>query len=327
MLTRIKIRHFKLFEEVELDLGQHVVLVGPNNSGKTSLLQAIALWEIGLKNWLAKRYYEIRTTKRPNRIAINRYDLVALPVPSSNQLWHQLHMRSTEKAKANKVKTNNLFIEITVHGLGWSCGLEFDYANSESIYCRPLHTEEQEIFEIPKQASKVKISHLPSMSGLIANELRLDPGAINVRLGEGRTAEVLRNLCWQLASLDDGRWEHYCNQIDSLFGVRLIEPVYIGERGEIAMAYKNNDGVVLDLSASGRGQQQTMLLLAHMMLNPGSVLLLDEPDAHLDILRQRQIYSLLKESAEQTNSQIIAATHSEVLLNEATGQDTLIELT
>ena len=328
MLTRIKIRHFKLFEEVELDLGQHVVLAGPNNSGKTSLLQAIALWEIGLKNWLANRYREIRTTKRPDRVAINRKNLTALPVPSSNQLWHQLQMRSIEKTKANKVKTNRLLIEITVYGLGWSCGFEFHYANSESIYCRPLRTEEQKTLTIPEQASKAKITYLPPMSGLIANELRLDPGAIDVRLGEGRTAEILRNLCYQLASLDGGQWEHYCNQIDSLFGVRLIEPVYIGERGEIAMAYKNNDGVLLDLSASGRGQQQTMLLIAHMMLNPGSVLLLDEPDAHLEILRQRQIYSLLKENAEQTNSQIIAATHSEVLLNEAAGQqDTLIELT
>jgi hypothetical protein len=34
------------------------------------------------------------------------------------------------------------------------------------------------------------------MSGLAANETRLDPGAISVRLGEGRTAEVLRNLCY-----------------------------------------------------------------------------------------------------------------------------------
>ena len=80
----------------------------------------------------------------------------------------------------------------------------------------------------------------------------------------------------------------------------------------------------LDLSSAGRGLQQTLLLLAYMYANPGAVLLLDEPDAHLEILRQRQIYQLLTETAEETDSQIIAASHSEVLLNEATGRDMVI---
>lgn len=324
MFTRIKIKHFKLFEEVDLELGQHVVLVGPNNSGKTSLLQAIALWEIGLKKWPANRGYGTPTTKRRYSVAINRNDLVSLPVPSSNQLWHQLRLRSTEREKERINTTKNRLIEISVYGVDWSCGFEFNYANSESIYCRPLRTETQEAVINAKQASKVKIAYLPPMSGLMANELRLDPGAIDVRLGEGRTAEVLRNLCYQLVNLKDNQWDHYRDQIKSLFGVQLNKPMYIGERGEITMAYKIGDGKPLDLSTSGRGQQQTMLLLAHMMVNPGSVLLLDEPDAHLEILRQRQIYSLLRENAEQTGSQIIAASHSEVVLNQAAGQDTLI---
>jgi hypothetical protein len=52
--------------------------------------------------------------------------------------------------------------------------------------------------------------------------------------------------------------------------------------------------------------------------------LLDEPDAHLEILRQRQIYSLLTETARKTGSQIIAASHSEVLLNEAADKDVVV---
>ena len=90
------------------------------------------------------------------------------------------------------------------------------------------------------------------------------------------------------------------------------------------MTYRTHDGLRLDLSACGRGQQQTMLLLAHMAANPGSVLLLDEPDTHLEILRQRQIYQVLSETADETRSQIIAASHSEVMLNEAAGRDVLI---
>jgi predicted ATP-dependent endonuclease of OLD family len=39
MLTQLIIRNFKLFDEVAIELGERVVFVGPNNSGKTSALQ------------------------------------------------------------------------------------------------------------------------------------------------------------------------------------------------------------------------------------------------------------------------------------------------
>lgn len=49
MLTHLTIRNFKQFEDVSIELGSPVVFIGPNNSGKTTALQALALWEIGLR--------------------------------------------------------------------------------------------------------------------------------------------------------------------------------------------------------------------------------------------------------------------------------------
>jgi hypothetical protein len=90
------------------------------------------------------------------------------------------------------------------------------------------------------------------------------------------------------------------------------------------MSYESQRGTELDLSSSGRGCQQTLLVLAHLYANPGTVLLIDEPDAHLEILRQRQVYQLITEVAREHGSQIIAASHSEVLLNEAADRDTVV---
>jgi ABC-type nitrate/sulfonate/bicarbonate transport system ATPase subunit len=162
------------------------------------------------------------------------------------------------------------------------------------------------------------------MSGLASNETRLDEGAIDVRIGEGRTAEVLRNLCWRVLQSGVAPWKRIVERMQALFGVTLDDPRYIKERGEITMSFRTSGGVRLDLSASGRGQQQTLLLLARLAANPGAVLLLDEPDAHLEVLRQRQIYQVLTEAAAETNSQIIAASHSEVILNEAADRDTVV---
>jgi energy-coupling factor transporter ATP-binding protein EcfA2 len=331
MLTRLTVRNFKRFAEVEIELGNPVVFVGPNNSGKTTALQALALWQIGVSRWNEKRSGSPTPEKRPG-VTINRRDLIAIPVPDANLLWRDLHVRDVRRQNG-KPRTRNIRIDIIVEGVtdgkAWSCGLEFDYANEESLYCRPLQIAEEppERMVIPPQAGGVRVAFLPPMSGLASNETKLELGAINVRLGEGRTAEVLRNLCYLLfyeRPSGARAWTTLTAQMQDLFGVILDEPVYLAERGEIAMTYRNPPNIRLDLSTAGRGLQQTLLLLAHLLVNPGSVLLLDEPDAHLEILRQRQIYQVLSEAARTQNCQIIAASHSEVLLNEAADRDVVV---
>jgi ABC-type taurine transport system ATPase subunit len=325
VLTRLFIRNFKLFDEVEIELGERVVFVGPNNSGKTSALQALALWSAGVRRWVERRGAGV--PKERAGVTINRRDLIAVPVPSANLLWRDLHVREGYR-EGDKTKTRNVVIQVDVEGVSegraWKTSLEFDYANEESFYCRSRVGVDGTRLEVPAAAAEARLAYLPPMSGLLSNETRLDSGAIDVRVGEGRTAEVLRNLCWQALERSDGQWNKVVQRMKALFGIDLDEPRYIKERGEIVLTFRTSGGVQLDLSSSGRGQQQTLLLLAHMAANPGAALLLDEPDAHLEVLRQRQIYQVLTEAAIESHSQIIAASHSEVMLNEAADRDTVV---
>ena len=347
MLTKLTIRNFKRFGDVEIELGNPVVFIGPNNSGKTTALQALALWEIGLRLWTEKRSGKRTPEKRPG-VTINRRNLIAVPVPNANLLWRSLHVRDVKKVGGNQ-QTSNVLIELIVEGVSegksWTCGLEFYYANEESFYCRPIRLANDPagaLMTIPEEATKVRVAFLQPMSGLLANETRLERGAINVRMGEGRTAEVLRNLCYMIYRDEDRSdqplspspridnrhgetpWDTLRNQIKRLFGVELDPPKYTAERSEIEMTYKDAAGVRLDISSSGRGLQQTLLLLSHLRVNPRSVLLLDEPDAHLEILRQREIYQQLTEAAGEQESQVIIASHSEVILSEAADRDTVV---
>lgn len=337
MLTRLRIRNFKRFDNADIELGRAVVFIGPNNSGKTTALQALALWDIGVRRWNEKRGGKVSPEQRPG-VTINRRDLISIPIPDANLLWRALHVRDVDQVwddeKKKKVpKTENIRIDVTVDGVtddrAWSCGLEFDYANEESFYCRPLRIgngKKPQRLEVPPQAAQTRVAYLPPMSGLAAVEPKWEPGRISVLLGEGQTAQVLRNLCFQIHSPVDprGPWGSLVSDISGLFGVDLQPPKYISERGEITMEYKDLQGTRLDLSSSGRGLQQTLLLLSHLYANPGTILLLDEPDAHLEILRQRQTYQLLTEVAKKHGSQIIAASHSEVVLNEAANRDVVI---
>src|SRR5215472_12992902 len=265
MLTKLKIRNFKRFGNIEVDLGNPVVFIGPNNSGKTSALQALTLWQVGLSRWNERWKGKGTPEKRPG-VTINRRDLVAVPVPDANLLWRNLHVRDVKRTDTGQ-DTKNIRVDIIVEGVtsdkSWKCGLEFDYANEESFYCRPLRDngDSGKRMLIPDQAAETLVAFLPPMSGLAATETRLDQGAINVRVGEGQTAAVLRNLCFAVHSNKPELWEKLVEQIQALFGSVLESPRYIPERGELEMAYVEK-GVRLDLSSSGRGLQQTLLLLA-----------------------------------------------------------------
>lgn len=332
MLTKLIVKNFKRLGEVEIELGNPVVFIGPNNSGKTTALQALSLWYVGLKKWREKYHGRTVPEQRPG-VTINRRDLHALPVSSARLLWRNLAVRDVQREEG-KPKTQNVRIDITVEGVtngeAWKCGFEFDYANPESFYCRPLRENEDASLRmaVPPDAASMAVAFLPPMSGLSDREFMKQQGEIEFLIGQGRTAEVLRNLCFQLVVLDDHNnrniWSRVSAEIENLFGIKLKRPNYTPDRSEIEMTYLDNGDIELDIASSGRGLQQTLLLLAYLAINPNSVLLLDEPDAHLEILRQRQIYQLLSDISQAYGSQIIAASHSEIILNEAADRDVVV---
>lgn len=323
MITKVKVVGFKKLEG-EFELSQTSVLVGPNNSGKTSALQAIILWQTGLVKWA-----EIRknfSAKKRTGVAINRKDLLAIPIPSAKQLWKDLNVREVSRESGKQV-TNNITIEVYVEGFlngaPWQLGFEFDYVNAESFYCRPILPEGHAMETAVKAALSEKIGFLPPMSGLAVEEDKLEMGSINFRIGEGRTAEVLRNLCLHVLTESPEKWKSLCVKISRLFDVQVNNPEYDGATGKISMTYIER-GKEMDLSNGGRGFHQILLILAYIYANKNTVILLDEPDAHLEILRQRQVYNVLSDVLKEENSQLIVATHSEVILAEAIQRDKII---
>lgn len=312
----IRIHNFKVFgDEKTIELDQPSVLIGPNNSGKTTVLQALALWSIGVKKW-----YGIKGSSKSTKnvtTGINRLEIIQVPVQEAKYFWKNTVIR--------KGSTNYLPLKITVgiefKGKVEECCLSFTHYTPEVIYCQP---DEKTIInkDLLEYASSLNIEILYPMSGITTEETLLPEGRINVLVGEGKTAEVLRNLCYHIWENDEVHKTNYWKEITALnkqlFHIDLLEPQFNRIRGSIELKYKKADiKSPLDIALSGRGQQQILLLIAYIYAHQKSIILLDEPDAHLEILRQRQIFALLKNLADKNDNQIIIATHSEVILDEA----------
>jgi hypothetical protein len=98
-----------------------------------------------------------------------------------------------------------------------------------------------------------------------------------------------------------------------LFGVDLWPPDPTG--AHIVAEYSPPGGARYDIASAGSGFQQVLMLLAFLHARPGSVLLLDEPDAHLHVILQDAIYGELRRVAADQRSQLVVATHSEVIID------------
>lgn len=316
----IKIRNFKIFgDEIEVILDQPSVLIGPNNAGKTSVLQALALWSFAVKSWFQSKG-DTKATKNLSS-GINRLNLTQLPVQNARFLWNNTEVR--------KGSTELIPLEITIgieyNGKIHNCMMSFTQQSAEIIYCVP-NKDFLENRDLMLFAAGINVNLLYSMSGVAIEEVLLPEGRINSLIGQGQTSEVLRNLCYMVYESDNKEdWNELTTLMERLFQVRIQPPKFIVSRGIIELKYKSvNVKNNLDIAMAGRGLQQFLLLFSYLYSHKNSVLLLDEPDAHLEILRQKTIYTILKRLTHTHNNQLIIATHSEVILNEAA--DTNLEL-
>ena len=309
-LHYLEIRNFKGFgDRTRIELDHPAVLAGPNNCGKTTALQAIALWSQGVQTWLDRKGRA--PPKERTATGLNRLGMVAVPVRSTRDYWHNMAVRTGPR---------NIPLEITLGVLHENrvrpVTMRFRCQGDEMVYCTPDEAT-LEASEFIEAGAGLNVRLLYPMSGIETEEPIIQPGRIDVLLGQGQTAQVLRNLCLMVARENPAAWSRVGKLMARLFGVALEDPAETG-RGAIDLFYRQS-GVrrPVDIALAGRGLQQMLLILAYMHSHPRSVLLIDEPDAHLEILRQRQAYVLLRDVAAGNDSQVILVTHSEVILGEA----------
>lgn len=310
LLHYLEIENFKRFgNKQRIELEHPAVLIGPNNCGKTSAVQALALWSQAVQTWYDVR--KISSAKERTATALNRLNIVAVPVQRTRFFWHNTVVRT-----GNKDITLTLTVGVEFKGQVVSLPMRFRNQGDELVYCTPDESVVANL-ELLKYAASIRVELLYPMSGLETEEAILQPGRIDVLLGQGQTAQVLRNLCLMVAKDTPDDWTRIVALMHRLFNVTLETPQET-TRGAIEMRYKQ-PGVreVLDVSSSGRGFQQMLLIFAYLYSHKGSVLLVDEPDAHLEILRQKQVYVLLRDIATENQSQVVMVTHSEVILDEA----------
>ena len=318
MITRLTLRNFKSIREQVYDFTRFDLLVGRNNSGKSTVLQALAIWQFCVD--------EFHRAKRSGSkgIQVILPNFTALPLPEFNLLWKD----RTDRHWPNK-KQEYILIEIVIEwrgpdGENYSFGVSLRYHSKQTIYAIP--TDGWAAFrDYDKPGILPRIAYVPPFSGLEPTEEWRDNGPIRQQVGKAQPGSVLRNLllwvCPPPEPDEKGRipkghkhpeaWSELTGLVQRWFSVRLMEPDYRkGVDTRITVEYLQDDKRY-DIIAGGSGFHQTLTLLAFLHGYGPTTILLDEPDAHLHVNLQREILDYFKRKSAETGIQFLVATHAE----------------
>ena len=322
MIHKLTLRNFKSVGDQPYVFTDFDLLVGRNNSGKSTVLQALAIWQFCVD--------EFHRAKRSGSTGIQIVlpNFTALPVPEFNLLWKDRTDRFYPTENGSK-KQKFILIEILVEwrdpeNVSRAFGVELRYHSPQTIYATPVGGWAA-FRECEKTSHLPRIAFVPPFSGLEPSEKWLDVAPTRQQVGKGQPGSVLRNLLLRVCppppkdatgKVEKGYkvpddWTELANVVQRWFSVELLPPQYDSAKDvHIGVEYRQN-GKTYDLISGGSGFHQTMTLLAFLYGYQPTTILLDEPDAHLHVNLQREILDYFKKKSAEKGVQFLIATHAE----------------
>jgi predicted ATPase len=307
MIRRFTIKGFKRFEqETVIDLDGVTVLIGANNSGKSTILHALTLFQ-----------YCIDTTRKANSNGPNAKEITlvsrtvspdefgVLPVADPADLWPNGRVSAGGKPRPMVLRAE------FANGAQVSFELKISY-NRFSIVPSLQGDVQRAIWER-------EIRLVPIFSGFLPREEYLTPPARLDRMRLQRHGEMVRNLLWDLRENAKPRWSKLQELLAQLFPDSSVAVDFDIEVDRFLRATYRDSSLERerDVIAAGSGFHQALQIFASVLAPGAGTILLDEPDAHLHARLQGQLMSILSQLASEEGEQFVLATHSPQLLNAA----------
>jgi predicted ATPase len=313
MIYKLILRNFKKIKEETFLFNNFDLIVGSNNSGKSTILQALAIWQFCVEQ------FRLTRKKGQNGIQIVLPNFTALPVPEFNLLWKdKTDRRYEDDTQTGKKSQIYIYIEIDVY---WKNAnneeknfcVQMRYQSPQAVYAKPQNGW-VDFKQLDQSGNMPYIVYVPPFSGLEPHEKWLAEGNVRQNVGKAQPGSVLRNLLYRVVSGQEipieqnSDWNEIVLRVKEWFGIELLPPQYDPLTStEIIVEYQS-DKKQFDVISGGSGFHQILTLLAFMYgYKRATTILFDEPDAHLHVSLQRQIINYFK----QSKMQFLIATHSE----------------
>jgi hypothetical protein len=295
-LKKLLLRDFKRVKNVALDLKNLNVIVGGNNSGKSSVLQGVHFF---LTAAIASR--------EAGRDTYKQEMLLFCPAQKFEELGHG-------GPYTNQSHKGNLTLSARLPD-----GIEAEYLvsiyrgrNEGNVGC--TRSGNQILGNTITDSEKLFSIYVPGLAGIPPSEQYRTISVVRRGVASGEANLYLRNVIFQIAV------KKQLNRLEGL--MRRIFPyfnIYVSFNGSrdlfINVTLRTTYGAnAYSLDLAGTGVLQALQIFSYVTLFEPQLLLLDEPDSHLHPDNQTLLANALRVIVSETSTQVILATHSRHLV-------------
>ncbi|MDH4239561.1 MAG: AAA family ATPase [Phycisphaerae bacterium] len=311
-LRTVHIKRFKNIEDAPFDLDKINVIVGANNSGKSSILQAIhfaigTIQSMNLQGFLSGGGGSRRQTVDPSKlIYVPSENVHALG--SGGRLWEDAH--------------KSVQIELTLDS-GNVIGMSVLKGRNRNIQVSLSDVSTARSIANLEQPFTI---FTPGLAGIAKAEQHVSDGVLLRTIARGDANIVLRNTLLRLwdERTSNENWNKFIFDLKEIFPSIDIQVKYATRTDEFINVYIDTEAGEIPLELAGTGVLQTVQILSYINYFSPRIIVIDEPDSHLHPNNQRLLCSLLSMIADDRGVQILLSTHSRHVIDSLQGTARLL---
>jgi energy-coupling factor transporter ATP-binding protein EcfA2 len=312
-LTSVTIRRFKQIDDLTVQLEDVTLLIGANNSGKSSVLQAIH-FAVSIAQTARLIGEGVSWGNDKFELSYNPSQLLYSPVGDVHSLASGGALQERRERQ----------IEIEFRDeTGATCIVGLRRGRNRNI---AVSLVGRQIGEQLMAVDKPFTIYAPGLAGVPKEERYMSPGLVRRIVARGDANLTLRNVL-RMLKRNDVAWQDFIGDMQSIFEGIEITIEFDEETDEnINVYFQLPNGPRLPVDAAGTSVLQASQILAYISLFAPQVLILDEPDSHLHPDNQRVLCDLIFEVASRRGFQALISTHSRHVLDSVKNRGSIVWL-
>lgn len=324
-IKKIHIKNFKSFQDVVIHCNSTLnVFTGVNNAGKTTVLEAIALW----LECFNRLIYESRTRRKNHSFSKGDY------IFSNDQNIRYISFEEVNSVRSpnydsifyNLEKDDTITIELFFEDNNQAIAIPFEIRGGKGMlyeFNLKAKTFDYKLFNafFKNFPQPINLIYSSPIAALKPVENFVTQPRIEEEIRHRNSTAFLRNRLYKLYNEPSNRYQDFIKNLNL-----ILEDTTAGTISFDFLSNFNKDvkSIVkvklgagapeVDLSLVGSGTLQIIeiLLALYQEKNDFNVILLDEPDSHIHRDIQKRLLKVLTDNVVRT--QIFATTHNESLI-------------